>query len=294
MMLMQITQPTAPAVLITGASSGIGACCASYLAQQGYCVYAGARRPEALTSLRGDGILPLRLDVTSEADWREAIAQISQEQPRTGLFALIANAGVGYGGPVEHVPLETYREQLEVNYFAVIRGIQACLPLLRRYGRGSRIVAMSSINGQVATPFLTPYTSSKFALEALCESLRYELAPDGIHCSLLQPGIVRTPIFARSLEQLHQLRQGLDAEALDRYGAIFARFEKALKGAATKGSPPEAVALTLARVLAQAKPRMRYPIGRDARMLLMLRRWLGDAWFEALFSRMGIHRREAE
>lgn len=291
---MRITEHPAPAVLITGASSGIGACCARYLAQQGYRVYAGARSPEALSALRGEGVTPLRLDVTSEAHWRAAMAQISHDQPQTGLFALIANAGVGYGGPVEHLPLETYRRQFEVNYFAVIRGIQACLPLLRRYGRGSRIVGVSSVNGQFVTPFLTPYCGSKFALEALCESLRYELAPDGIHCSLIQPGMVKTPIFANSLRQLQQLRAEMAPEGLHRYAPIFARFEKSLNAAGAKGIPPEAVALALARVLQAPRPRLRYPVGRDARVILLLRKLLSDAWLEALVSRAGIHRREVE
>lgn len=282
-------------VLLTGCSSGIGQASAQALTRAGYIVFAGMRQPEQ-ASLPQDltNLYPLQLDVTSESDWQAALATIAATQPETlrseGLYALVNNAGVGYGGPVEHLPLEIFREQFEVNYFAVITGVQACLDLLRQ-GRPGRIVNISSVNGRIVTPFLAPYCSSKFALEALTESLRSELAPWQITCSLILPGMVRTPIFAKSQSFLAELKARLPAQALLDYAPDFRAFESILSEAGERGSPPEAVAATLLQILASPHPRLRYSVGQDARWALLLQKLLPEWAFEHLLRRVGLQRR---
>lgn len=277
----------ARAVLITGASTGIGAACAGILAARGYRVYAGMRTPPESAPVAG--VIPVRLDVCSQADWQAVIAQIAQDSPEEGLFALINNAGIGLGGPIEYLPLERFRSQFEVNYFAVIQGIQACLPLLRQ-GAPGRIVNISSVNGKITTPFLSPYCSSKFALESLTEALRLELWPWQIYATLIEPGVVQTPIFQKSRALFDQLKQELPPDALARYAAVFSAFERALERIDTQGTAPERVAEVVIKALEARRPRLRYASGKDAKIALALRKVLPDAWIEKLLLRFSVVR----
>ncbi|PIQ27955.1 short-chain dehydrogenase/reductase [bacterium (Candidatus Blackallbacteria) CG17_big_fil_post_rev_8_21_14_2_50_48_46] len=275
-----------PAVLITGASTGIGAACALHLADRGYRVYAGYRDLPAQSEAR---ILPVRLDVTQTQDWQAVVEKIASENPESGLFALVNNAGIGLGGPIEYLPLEKFRQQFEVNFFAVIQGIQICLPLLRQ-GSPGKIVNISSVNGQIITPFLSPYCSSKFALEALTESLRHELAPWKIDCSLIQPGMVQTPIFIKSQHLFSELKNQIPEQGLKDYSEVFAAFEDLLGRISGKGIPPLAVAETLLKILNSPHPRLRYPVGKDAKIGLFLRKVLPDTLFESLLRKISIAR----
>lgn len=280
------------AVLITGASSGIGASACQQLANQGYYVYAGFRDLQSAQNLRA-GIEPVELDVCQPQDWHKVCHQIEKQHAKS-FYAVIHNAGVGMGGPIEYLPLRVFREQFEVNFFSVIQGIQTCLPLLRALpsGQKGRIIAISSVNGRIATPFLAPYASSKFALEALIESLSQELRPFGIFCTLIQPGMVKTPIFDKSLQRLQALRHSLPAEALSRYAYAFEAFEKVLLSAGNKGSEPELVAQALGQILGASAPALRYRVGPDAQILLALRKSLPEWMFEKLLQRVGVLRKQ--
>jgi NAD(P)-dependent dehydrogenase (short-subunit alcohol dehydrogenase family) len=276
------------AVLITGASTGIGAACATYLAERGYHVYAGMRTlPENPSAER---ITPVLLDVCSAADWQAVTALIAEHEPEQGLYALINNAGIGLGGPIEYLPIERFRSQFEVNYFAVIQGIQACLPLLRK-GTPGRIVNMSSVNGKITTPFLSPYCSSKFALESLTEALRLELWPWQIYCSLIEPGVIRTPIFQKSRVLFSALKQELPPQALERYADVFASFERALDRIGTKGTAPEVVAQVVAKALQTPVPKLRYGAGTDAKIALLLRKLLPDLLIEKMLLKFSVVRK---
>src|SRR5689334_6739039 len=178
----------ARAILVTGASTGIGRATALELARRGATVYAGVRDPAAVDGL---GLTPVELDVTDA----EQVAALSTRLER--LDGLVNNAGIAVTGPLEHLPLDEVRRQLEVNALGQLAVTQACLPALRA-ARG-RIVNMSSISGRVAFPMFGPYAASKFALEAFSDSLRRELRGSGVDVVVIEPGGVTTPIWERGL-----------------------------------------------------------------------------------------------
>jgi NAD(P)-dependent dehydrogenase (short-subunit alcohol dehydrogenase family) len=174
------------AVVITGASTGIGRATARYLAERGFRVFAGVRRDQDAEVLRQEGagrVTPLRLDVTDRGSIENAAREAEAALAGEGLQGLVNNAGIGIGAPLEFVELDELRRQLEVNVIGAVAVTQAFLPLLRRC-RG-RIVNVGSIGGRIAQPMLGPYNASKFALEALSDSLRMELGAWGIHVSLV-------------------------------------------------------------------------------------------------------------
>src|ERR1041384_744002 len=192
--------PQPPAVLVTGASTGIGEACALCLTAAGFRVFAGVRRTEDGERLgaRG-GIESVLLDVTVPAQIAAAASDLAGKVGDAGLAGLVNNAGIAVGGPVEYVSAEDLRRQLEVNVVGLHEVTRAFLPLIRR-ARG-RIVHIGSISGLIASPFTGPYAASKHAVEALAEALRVALAPEGIHVSVVEPGQVRTPIWEKGLSQ---------------------------------------------------------------------------------------------
>src|SRR5919112_1052610 len=178
-------------VLITGASTGIGHATAKRMLAYGWEVFAAARKDEDLERLRGEGFTPIKLDVTDP----ETIAAAREELDERGLRGLVNNAGVAVSGPIEFIPLDELRRQLEVNLVGQVAVIQAFLPNIRE--ATGRIVNISSIGGRIALPMVGPYAASKHALEAVSDSLRRELRPWGIHVSLIEPGGVTTPIWEK-------------------------------------------------------------------------------------------------
>lgn len=272
-------------ILITGASSGIGAACAHFLAAQGYRVFAGVRNlktvpPQPQTS----ALQYVRLDVTQARDWLDLRDKI--EAKFGTLYALINNAGLGMGGPAVYLDPERFRASFEVNYFAVLTGIQTCYPLLKASDR-AYLIQISSVNGQLPTPFLAPYCSSKAALESLSECLRHELKPWNIHSVIVQPGVVRTPIFDKARRDLAALRSELPPSALRDYAQVFHSFERLLQRVPQQGVAPERVARRIGRILQHPAPRLRYAVGWDAHIALRLNRYLPASWLERLQSRLG-------
>src|SRR3954471_419193 len=197
-------------VLVTGASSGIGRATALELARRGATVLAGVRDPADGEAL-GPSVIPLRLDVTDAGH----VAAAGEEAARRGLDALVNNAGIAVTGPLEYLPLDELRRQLEVNAVAQLAVTQACLPALRA-SRG-RIVNMSSISGRMALPLYGPYAASKYALEALSDSLRLELRGTGVDVVLIEPGAIRTPIWERGIRAADALWDALPPVARERY-----------------------------------------------------------------------------
>jgi len=200
-------EPTRHA-LITGSSTGIGRATALHLAARGWTVHAGVRKPADAESLRtaaAGTLVPIQLDVTDQSSIASAAAAITDRTGPDGLAALVNNAGIGIGGPVEVVPLTDWQRQFDVNFFGHIAVTQALLPLLRarteRTGPGSaRIVMVSSIAGRLGQPILGPYCASKFALEAMSDALRIELRPQGIGVSVVQPGAVKSEIWRKAFD----------------------------------------------------------------------------------------------
>jgi NAD(P)-dependent dehydrogenase (short-subunit alcohol dehydrogenase family) len=276
-----------PAVLVTGGSKGIGAACVGRLARDGWRVFAGVRTEEAGARLRvelGDAVLPVMLDVTDPALIRAAVSAVEAHTGGRGLDALVNNAGIAIAGPLEFLPIEEFRRQLEVNVTGQIAVTQACLPLLRRArtvaesgGRNpaGRIVFMSSVSGRSALPLLGPYAASKFALEAAADALRVELRPFGIRVVLIEPGVILTPIWDTSLASARRVAERMPAEAYTWYGPSLDGLA-AMVESGMRGLPPDAVARVVARALTVRRPRARYVIGRDARARILMQALLPD------------------
>ena len=240
--------------LITGASSGIGQACAVQLVSSGWRVLAGVRRAGEAP----DGTEEVLLDVTAADQIRAAADHVDQ------LDGLVNNAGIAISAPVEFVPPEELRHQLEVNLVGQVAATQAFLPSLRR-ARG-RIVFMGSIAGRSALPFLSPYAASKHALEAVADSLRLELRPFGIHVSIVEPGSIKTAIWARSARRAEELIAASDGELGDLYGERIAAFRKIALERGAAGAPAEKVAKVVLEALTAERPHARYLVGRDARL----------------------------
>jgi NAD(P)-dependent dehydrogenase (short-subunit alcohol dehydrogenase family) len=243
-------------VLVTGASSGIGAACAARLARSRWRVLAGVRR-------EGDapeGTEEVLLDVTNEQQIGEAAARVDELQ------GLVNNAGVAVAGPLEFLPIEEFRAQLEVNVTGQVAVTQALIPALRR-GRG-RIVFVGSIAGKSALPFLGAYAASKHALEAIADSLRVELEPWRIGVTIVEPGTIKTPIWTRSAGRADELLESMDGrERLEElYGASIARFRRLALERGQAGAPAESVARVVDEALTAERPPTRRLVGRDAQI----------------------------
>jgi NAD(P)-dependent dehydrogenase (short-subunit alcohol dehydrogenase family) len=278
-------------VLITGTSTGIGAACALHLDRLGWRVFAGVRREEDGLRLRESASSRLEwllLDVTSAPQIAAATAQVAAT---TGgvLHGLVNNAGTAIGGPLEYLPIQDLRRQLEVNVVGLMAVTQAFLPLLRR-GRG-RIVNVGSVAGRVTTPMLGPYCASKHAVVALSDALRMELRPAGIAVVLVEPGPVRTPIWDKGERALRSAEARYSPEALERYRVLLAAFGRLIRSASRRGVAPERVAAVVAQALTARRPRHRCTVGWDARFRLALHTLLPQAWMDALvvrvFQRLG-------
>ncbi|MBP8128843.1 MAG: SDR family oxidoreductase [Candidatus Hydrogenedentes bacterium] len=267
----------ARAVVVTGASTGIGAACAEELAQRGWRVFAGVRSTqdgETVQSRGGKGIKPLLLDVTKPETIAAAAASVAEATGEKGLQGLVNNAGVVVGGPLEFVPPDAVEHQFRVNVFGLISVTQAFLPLIRA-GHG-RIVLMSSTSGFWCEPFLGPYAATKHAVEAIGDALRAELHPWGIKVALVQPGIIATPIWDKSRAVMQQMLASLPEACPELYAGAIASVQAVSKRAQRLAIEPGRVARTVRRALESRRPRTRYPVGPDARMQSALIRFIPD------------------
>jgi NAD(P)-dependent dehydrogenase (short-subunit alcohol dehydrogenase family) len=281
-----------PTALITGASTGIGRATALRLAAAGWTVFAGVRDPAAgerlLAETVAGQVIPLTLDVTDAGQIELARARVQEESARAGgsqggrLDALVNNAGIGVGGPLELVSPEDLRMQFEVNVFGQVAVTRALLPALRA-ARG-RIVLLSSIGGRVSVPYNGPYAASKHAIEALGDALRGELHSSHIHVSLVEPGSVKTPIWGKARDTAKGLEIPPDLQ--EQYGRVPAAFVKVLSDTERRGVAPEQVAATIERALTTRRPRARYLVGRDARGMVLARALLPTGAFDRVLRRV--------
>jgi NAD(P)-dependent dehydrogenase (short-subunit alcohol dehydrogenase family) len=280
-------------VVVSGASTGIGRATALRLARAGQRVFTGVRREADAESLRGEGppgLVPVLFDVTDGAAIAAAAKAVRAEVGDAGLAGVVANAGIGVAGPLEFIDLDEVRRQLEVNVIGVLAVIQPFMPLVRK-GRG-RVVITGSIGGRNATPMLGPYAASKFALEAVAESLRRELAPSGIHVALIEPGAIATPMMQEKAKREGQaLLDSLEGEARRIYGDFGRAVLDAFNRFAEQAIPPERVAEAIEHALTATRPKTRYLVGTDARVQALLVRFLPDRVRDALIARlMGLPR----
>jgi NAD(P)-dependent dehydrogenase (short-subunit alcohol dehydrogenase family) len=267
-------------VIVTGASSGIGEATALHLRSLGFDVLPGVRRDEDAERLRQDGFEPLRLDVTDAGSIERAREEVGDGE----LSGLVNNAGVAVAAPLEFVPVDELRRQLEVNVVGQVAVTQAFLPALRR--GGGRIVNISSIGGRVALPMGGPYAASKFALEAVSDSLRREVRRHGVDVVVVEPGGIKTPIWAKGGAKADEMRERMPEHAERLYGDLISAVRSESEKIATeRGLPPSAVAEVVGEALTARRPRARYLIGRDAKLRAALARVIPDRVFDRLIDR---------
>ena len=249
-------------VLVTGASRGIGRASAERLAAAGWDVVAAARNTADLDDLvaaAGGAISAVELDITDEAQVRALETVLPQR-----LDAVVNNAGIVVGGPIEAVPLAELRRQLEVNVVGQAAVCQAVLPRLR-HSRG-RIVFVSSVSGRVATPLTGAYNASKFALEGMADSMRMELAPWGIDVTLVEPAQTDTDMWRTAIDEFDAAVEALSAEHRRLYADHIAGYRKSIPRSQKMAAPVEGVAAAIERALTDRRPKARYVVGRPAQL----------------------------
>ncbi len=258
------------AVVITGASSGIGKACALHLDRLGYRVFAGVRRTadaEALHQEASARLTPVILDVTDDGSVEAAARTVGATLGDQGLAGLVNNAGVVIGGPLEYLPLDELRHQLEVNVIGQVRVTQAFLPLIRA-GRG-RIVHVGSVSGRIAAPILGPYASSKFALRALNDSLRLELRTWGIEVVLVELWAIQTPIWEKSLAAAGRLAKRLPRDAVRLYGPMMRAVGRHAEESGKAGLPVSSVVRVVEEALRARRPRAHYVVGGRLKLTVL-------------------------
>jgi NAD(P)-dependent dehydrogenase (short-subunit alcohol dehydrogenase family) len=256
-------------VVVTGVSTGIGWGCAKVLIAQGFRVFGSVRKQADADRLRaefGPNFVPLIFDVTDEAAVRAAAEKVADALGAEPLAGLVNNAGVAVAGPLLHLPIAEFRQQMEVNLTGVVIVTQAFAPLLRvregAKGHPGRIVNISSVGGRNGTPFLAPYNASKFALEGLSEALRRELLLFGIDVIIVAPGAVATAIWGKAQEvDIGPYSQTPFFPALEKVRAF-------MNGAG--GLPPETLGELVAKALTTPKPKVRYTIAPDMVQAFMM------------------------
>jgi NAD(P)-dependent dehydrogenase (short-subunit alcohol dehydrogenase family) len=274
-----------PSALVTGASTGIGRATALRLDAAGWRVFAGVRREEDAEGLREAGserLAPLILDVTDAAAIEAAAQTIGAETGAAGLDGLVNNAGIGVPGPLETIPMEDIRRQVDVNLFGHVAVTKEMLPLLRR--APGRVVFISSIGGRIAFPMNGPYHLAKFGIEAAGDVFRQELRPWGIRVAIVEPGSIATPIWERSDREIDRLLERTPAtEAL--YGKQVAAMRRVTESLSARGIAPEKVARAIEHALTARRPRTRYLVGVDAKFQVRARRLIPTRVFDRIVAR---------
>jgi NAD(P)-dependent dehydrogenase (short-subunit alcohol dehydrogenase family) len=255
------------ALLITGASTGIGFSTAIEAARAGFHVYAGVRSDRDAQQLREHtGVTPLTVDVTQPQTLAAAAERVAAEG--VPLAGIVCNAGIAIGGPAESVPLDEWRRQFDVNCVGAIATVQAFAPLLR--ASHGHIVLVGSVSGRVAFPYLAPYSASKFALRAIADSLRVEFAPANVAVSLIEPGSVKTPIWAKGRAMGAELRARLTPEMPAYYARAVDALVNGLEHEERTGMPVERVVSSILLALTRRRPPARRIVGAAAKAATLI------------------------
>jgi NAD(P)-dependent dehydrogenase (short-subunit alcohol dehydrogenase family) len=265
-------------IVVTGASTGMGAAVAKELARKGFHVLAGVRRDVDSDALRGDGIEPQLLDITVDSDVAAIAERVAHDPLGRPLRALVNNAGISVNAPVEALPIAEWRRQFEVNLFGHVAMTQALLPALLR--SAGTVVNISSVGGRVALPTYGAYAGSKFALEAVSDSLRREVSRLGVKVVVIEPGAVKTAMLERGVANADRLNAAMTADQLERYGDLVAAISEQARSFGRDGVSAESAAKVIAKAAAASRPRSRYTIGRDAAVLVRLARVLSDRFLD--------------
>jgi NAD(P)-dependent dehydrogenase (short-subunit alcohol dehydrogenase family) len=266
-----------PAVVITGASTGIGRACALELDRRGFRVFAGVRAAAAAEQLRAEAsarLMPTTIDVTEADTIAAAVNNVADTLGEGGLTGLVNNAGIVVPGPLEIIPIDAFRRQIEVNVIGQLAVTQAFLPLLRK-ARG-RVVNMSSISGGLSAPYLGPYSASKFAIEAISDALRLELRNFGIRVSAIEPAAIATPIWEKSLASAEQLAADIDSATMSPYDADLAAVRKFAEHSVRVASPVNKVVEAVVHALTARRPKAHYYLGWDVSFCFRAMKLLPD------------------
>jgi NAD(P)-dependent dehydrogenase (short-subunit alcohol dehydrogenase family) len=277
-------------ILITGASTGIGRASALTLLEAGFHVFACVRNERAAGALRAslpaavaDRLSTLELDVTSPEQIRAAVTAVEPAVGDRGLWGLFNNAGIAVNGPLECVPIDALRRQLETNVIGQVAVTQAFLPLLRK-ARG-RILTTGSIAGFSTIPALGPYSMSKHAMEAMSDALRRELRPWGIEVSLLEPGSISTEIWQKGASAFSETMKAPPAGLMDLYGGLVESLQALSTQSAQKASPVSVVTQDVLHAFTAVHPRTRYCKGHGSTARKVFKR-LPDRWVDTVMARM--------
>lgn len=271
---MTLSTQQSELVVVTGASTGIGAATARTLAQRGFHVLAGVRRDVDADAVRGDGVEPLIVDITSAEHVAALAARVAADPHGRSLRAVVNNAGVQANVPIEVYAIEDWRRMFEVNLFGHVAVTQALLPAL--CANKGRVVNIGSVGGRVAMAGYGPYAATKFALEAVTDSLRRELAPTGVRVVIVEPGGVRTEMPQRALTNARTSLAGMTPEQCRRYGALIHAVDAQTAAHTDSGLTADTAAAVVAKAVTARSPRTRYTVGRDAAVITKLVRVLPD------------------
>ncbi|MDF5759164.1 SDR family NAD(P)-dependent oxidoreductase [Spongiactinospora sp. TRM90649] len=261
-------------MVVSGASTGIGAATARELAARGFHVLAGVRRERDGDAIRGDGVEPVILDLTRPEHVRALADRIASDPRHRPLRALVNNAAISVNAPAEVLPLDEWRRLFDVNLFGHIAITQALLPFLHR--SHGRIVNISSVGGKIAMATYGAYAGAKFALEAVSDSLRRELAPHGVQVVVVEPGAVRSEMAGRGAATANDLAAMMNPEQRRRYGGLIEAVVAHSLAFTRNGLPSARAGAVIADAATVRRPRTRYTVGRDAALLTRLARFLPD------------------
>jgi NAD(P)-dependent dehydrogenase (short-subunit alcohol dehydrogenase family) len=270
-------------VIVTGASTGIGAATARELASRGFHVLAGVRRVSDADALRSERIEPLTLDITVDADVAAIAERVAHDPAHRKLRALVNNAGIAVNAPVEALPIAEWRRQFEVNLFGHIAMTQALLPALR--DSSGTVVNISSVGGKVAMATYGAYAGSKFALEAVSDALRREVAEFGVKIVVVEPGAVITEMSGRGIATADSLADAMTAEQHRHYDALINAITAQSRSFTEAGVSATHAAKIVVGAIAAKKPRTRYTVGRDAAIIVKLARFASDRLLDRFLRR---------
>ncbi len=270
--------------VVTGASSGIGLATTHELARRGFYVLAGVRKQQDADRLASANIEPVIVDITDEEQVAALADRVAHDPRGRRLGALVNNAGVALNAPVEAIPLAEWRRHFDVNVFGHVAVVQALLPALIAGGDG-RLVNVSSIGGRVAFPTYGAYAAAKFALEGFSDALRREVGRLGVKVIVIEPGTIATPMWGKGIATMDELAAAMTADQHARYDDLIAAMHKQAEGQEGSGIPPRRAATVIADAIQSRKPRTRYLVGRDAKLLARIAGLLSDSMVDRLVAR---------
>ena len=269
-------------VVVTGAAAGIGAATARELARRGFHVLAGVRKDIDADTIRAPGLEPVLLDITNASEIAALVQRVAEDPERRPLRALVNNAGMAVNAPLEIYPLPDWRRLFDVNLFGHVAMMQALLPALLK--SGGTIVNISSIGGKVAMAAYGPYAATKFALEAVSDSLRREVEPLGMKVVVIEPGAVRTSMLGRVDVTGQRIIDDMTAEQRGRYGDLMHAVISQAQASVPGGAPPEEAARVIANAITSKRPRTRYTVGRYIAMLRCIVGFMPDRIMDQLLA----------